>query len=440
MRPEDTRQGKSRNVSARLPSGPSPLMLGGRTISGVMQYAMRPSGIYEARSVDSPPVLPPSRPTPDATLGEQDENAPGETMPETPGPGYHDEEDGEGYQVEGYNMAEIRDSVVGLTDQESDEIWMSYVRQQLGTLFPDFFHRDPLHADYDEMNDSSNPLPSPYIPTVVDQERGWGLVRDGAHHRPIEESTHMALQARNGMIGVPNVRQEINGLKEEIERLRGVVGGLASGMYERGVVRPVEQVDASAHGPTAREGNGALADRLENGFAHDVHRARESETKAVQGTTIVDQHRPGLARKDIPFEVTQQDVHDPAGSDLPAIDIPPDGQLSPGCLTAGYTEQEDEDVEAVEAEVRLEDTLPTDLPEAFFQVSRTATELGSIAETRLHIYRLTSSKHWPKLYTRDGTRRRRLLHRYRRTKSSEKTRYYVSNKICSLSLILETCR
>jgi len=405
-----------------------------------MQYAMRPSDNDEAQSVGSPPALPPSRPTPDAILGEQDENAPGETIPKTPGPDYHDEEDGEGYQVEGYSMAEIRDSVVGLTDQESDEIWMSYVRQQLGTLFPDFFHRDSSHAEYDEMNDSFNPLPSPYDPIVVGQEREWGLVRDGAHHRPIEESTHMALQARNGMIGVPNVRQEISGLKEEIERLRGVVGGLASGMYERGVVRPAEQVGASAHGPTAREGNGAMADRLQNGFAHDVHKARESERKAAQSPTTADQHQPGFARKDIPFEVTQQDVDDPAGLNLPAIRFTPDGHLSPRCLTAGYTEQEDEDAEAVEAEIGLEDTHPPDLPEAFFQVSRAVTELGSIAKTRLHVYRLTSSKHWPKLYTRDGTRRTRVLHRHRGTKSSEKTRYYVSNEIYSLSLILETCR
>ena len=51
------------------------------------------------------------------------------------------------------------------------------------------------------------------------------MVQDGAHHRPMTMS-------RQGEYGsVPNVREEISGLRE-IERLRGVVGGLAKGMYE----------------------------------------------------------------------------------------------------------------------------------------------------------------------------------------------------------------
>jgi len=98
--------------------------------------------------------------------------------------------------------------------EDGDEAWMGYVRAQLNTLFPDFF--DPnTHAgeEGEEGGDvsistiASSDLTTPPIGTRLGPGLGLGVGR-----------------------GVPNIRSEIGGLSEEIERLRGVVSGLAEGM------------------------------------------------------------------------------------------------------------------------------------------------------------------------------------------------------------------
>ena len=98
--------------------------------------------------------------------------------------------------------------------EDGDEAWMGYVRAQLNTLFPDFF--DPnTHAEEEreEGGDvsistiASSDLTTPPIGTRLGPGLGLGAGR-----------------------GVPNIRSEIGGLTEEIERLRGVVSGLAEGM------------------------------------------------------------------------------------------------------------------------------------------------------------------------------------------------------------------
>jgi len=98
--------------------------------------------------------------------------------------------------------------------EDGDEAWMGYVRAQLNTLFPDFF--DPnTHAgeEGEEGGDvsistiASSDLTTPPIGTRLGPGLGSGVGR-----------------------GVPNIRSEIGGLTEEIERLRGVVSGLAEGM------------------------------------------------------------------------------------------------------------------------------------------------------------------------------------------------------------------
>lgn len=122
-----------------------------------------------------------------------------------------------------------------------EEAWMGYVRQQLNTLFPDFFRPDPLHPlDHDvpasggwegegmsvsTMNEATNGLPTPPFSGSLSR------FPPGAEHGL--QSNHGGEGGIRGMGsvgGVPNVRAELGGLKEEIERLRSVVSGLAEGM------------------------------------------------------------------------------------------------------------------------------------------------------------------------------------------------------------------
>jgi hypothetical protein len=105
---------------------------------------------------------------------------------------------------------------------DEDEAWMGFVRAQLNTLFPDFF--DPNTREEDEGEGggdvsistiASSDLTTPPIGTRLGT--GLGLGR-----------------------GVPNIRSEIGGLTEEIERLRGVVSGLADGMRAAQLAPEVE--------------------------------------------------------------------------------------------------------------------------------------------------------------------------------------------------------
>lgn len=99
---------------------------------------------------------------------------------------------------------------------DEDEAWMGYVRAQLNTLFPDYFDataREDGEGEGEGEGDvsistiASSDLATPPIGTRLGPGLGMGMGR-----------------------GVPNIRSEIGGLTEEIERLRGVVSGLAEGM------------------------------------------------------------------------------------------------------------------------------------------------------------------------------------------------------------------
>jgi hypothetical protein len=85
---------------------------------------------------------------------------------------------------------------------------MSYVRAQLGALFPDFV---------DTPSDQ---------PAVENQETSAAAWDNGGE------------AGRSLVNNVPSVRSEIDELRDEIERLRGVVGGLASDL-SGGVPVPV---------------------------------------------------------------------------------------------------------------------------------------------------------------------------------------------------------
>lgn len=203
------------------------MIIGGRTISGAMQYAMHPdisTGVEEyvggisshvrSRSdgirFDQTDLFDPTSGVGDSSNDSQSEIGDASCIETS-------------HQNEGdFSMEEIQNSVVGLTDQDQDEVWMQYVRNQLGTLFPDFFNEPVEEGDH---------------VGTGGENVGWAMVQDGAHRRPMT----FAPVADEGQRGdVPNVREELHGLRDEIERLRGVVGGLAEGLHREGVLQHSE--------------------------------------------------------------------------------------------------------------------------------------------------------------------------------------------------------
>ena len=228
-----THQG--RTFSARTVSGNTPLTVKGRTVSGAMQYAMHAAS-------DS------SRPA--GSSGAPHSNL----------------QDGSGGQrgqigAEELGKVERESSALGLqvgAVQQDEEIWMSYVRQQLAALFPGFFNPSQHSDQSTSMSEASaimsraraenqaqgavhgtdevrevtllNEHQSVQEPRAIflgqesSQKRealGWDVIQDKGHRRPWDQNR-----------GLPNlsVKEEIGGMRDEIERLREVVSGLASGM------------------------------------------------------------------------------------------------------------------------------------------------------------------------------------------------------------------
>ncbi|EAL18809.1 hypothetical protein CNBI0700 [Cryptococcus deneoformans B-3501A] len=178
------------------------------------------------------------------------------------------------------------------TAQDEDEIWMAYVRQQLGVLFPDFFPTDPDQLarsaesaglegvstqpqdddEEDEGNTSARSSSSVqeagndiFSPSAGDtsfttatsstEDSSLSLATPPSTSRPGHGHSLGRMMSGMGEIGVPNVREEISGLRDEIMRLRSVVGGLAEGL--RGEVAEMtemgeddqDQQDAYIRGP-----------------------------------------------------------------------------------------------------------------------------------------------------------------------------------------------
>ncbi|TYJ53211.1 hypothetical protein B9479_006189 [Cryptococcus floricola] len=171
------------------------------------------------------------------------------------------------------------------TAQEQDELWMAHVREQLNTLFPDFFAAEPgdlgdlaglgedmarrfqeEEDDEEEEGEGDKSVGSVRVREVDDEVEGegegdgegeedqaeetsfttsasattspslnlqtpppTGLPRSFSSSMPLHRTQRQVSRGR-ASFGVPNVREEITDLREEIMRLRSVVGGLADGM------------------------------------------------------------------------------------------------------------------------------------------------------------------------------------------------------------------
>ncbi|KJE03732.1 hypothetical protein I311_02496 [Cryptococcus gattii NT-10] len=161
------------------------------------------------------------------------------------------------------------------TTQDEDEVWMAYVRQQLGVLFPDFFSTDPgqlarsaesaeletirSQDDHEEGegntsvrstsgvrgvgNDSFSQFPgdtSFTTATSSTEDSSLSLATPPPTGRPLHGHNLGTMMGGIGAMGVPNVTEEISGLREEIMRLRSVVGGLAEEL--RGEVADATEV------------------------------------------------------------------------------------------------------------------------------------------------------------------------------------------------------
>jgi hypothetical protein len=209
----------SRVVSdtARTPSGPG----SGRRVSSALQYAMHPQLSPGTEAKGSKRVVSDASSSIDMDLAYYEQ--------------MKDEissDSGSEEEIEGGAERPAWDSALGfggqgpdfqggegegnasLTGQEEDEAWMGYVRQQLNTLFPDCFEADAMSqritglANEQELEDEDGDVS---VSTVATTELPTPV-------------------PRFGLSGVPNVRTEIGGLKDEIARLRSVVSDLAKDM------------------------------------------------------------------------------------------------------------------------------------------------------------------------------------------------------------------
>lgn len=181
----------------------------GRRVSSALQYAMHPH----------PDAQPETEAPGRAVSGESDASL---------DLAYYQEMVNEAMSASDQELEEIPtwDSSLGFGGQvpdlvgeegivgDEDEAWMGYVRAQLNTLFPDYFDATAREdregegeGDISISTIASSDLATPPIGTRLGPGLGMGMGR-----------------------GVPNIRSEIGGLTEEIERLRDVVSGLAEGM------------------------------------------------------------------------------------------------------------------------------------------------------------------------------------------------------------------
>ncbi|WVQ84442.1 hypothetical protein IAT38_006594 [Cryptococcus sp. DSM 104549] len=272
----------------------------GRRVSGAMQYALAPGDrvtSHASQASDGP-----------LDSGFDLTAAAAEPLHNNGEPGPEGGEEGEAEEVEEEEEERIRFEVS--TAQEQDEVWMAFVRQQLGALFPDFFSADPeelggyaasagIHeADEDEGAGQ-------YADTGAQEEAGETNQR-GTRRNVSVASTSAQLQdplspsqdtsytstaeeaslatppptcrpsfgmgaGMGGVVGgmVPNVREEISGLREEIMRLRSVVGGLAQGL-----------------GREIEEGQRALEEQAEEGQVVEGRDEERDEEEHEEGDAV----------------------------------------------------------------------------------------------------------------------------------------------------------
>jgi hypothetical protein len=191
-------------------------------------------------------------------------------------------------------------------DQQADEVWMSHIREQLSTLFPDFFDPTILGErseegevgegeveEEEEMSNlglssrstsgvtSSSSAPSREVSTPVTATMGMnGMSLRG-------------MGVMRGLRGVPSVRDEIGGLRDEIERLRGVVGGLAQNL-ERDRDRMIDarvEIEMDNNDTAQSVGDAevvpALGENSEREFEEEEEETELDEVELSVGSNVI---------------------------------------------------------------------------------------------------------------------------------------------------------
>lgn len=127
-----------------------------------------------------------------------------------------------------------------LAEREADEEWMSHVRTQLNALFPDFFNEDrseafePAPTLLQPQHQQIQPYPRPGARPQLDTPPVQAAYCPYPSRPDPVQAGRLAVDA----LPLPGFRSELGELREEIERLRGVVGGLADGLRGQVVSAP----------------------------------------------------------------------------------------------------------------------------------------------------------------------------------------------------------
>jgi len=223
-------------------------MMGGRTVSGAMQYAIQlgQSTVPEAKlgGPESPAEMcamagtsnDDSERSEHGVLGDprRKSDLRGQTCKDkqtdkSPEANWADSDlEEEEADDTDHDAAHFRSSITALPARDSDEQWMSYVRQQLGTLFPDFIDGQAGDSQHTDIGIS----PSGDLHNGDDSNQHEpGFASDQGEDGAIDGAGEVIRSSKDGESGeYPNIHVEIGGLREEIERLRGVVGDLTIGL------------------------------------------------------------------------------------------------------------------------------------------------------------------------------------------------------------------
>lgn len=141
---------------------------------------------------------------------------------------------------------------------ENQEAWIDYVREQLSALFPDVYRPElvsPPRSSHAPAPTSDAPPAGVHSalvggPRIVSDASTSGLSAistqssdmpmtplygDGAHELMVASASGAADNVTRRVLGnVVNVRDEIQAMREEMQRLRGVVGELSEGLRAPG--------------------------------------------------------------------------------------------------------------------------------------------------------------------------------------------------------------
>lgn len=170
-----------------------------------------------------------------------------------------------------------------LAERQADEEWMGYVRSQLNALFPDFSMEEryfPGRAQHrsDDIGISSPPehynisASQLYMQSAASYSPAFARDQQVISNLSLKDPVQAGRQAADHL---PGVREEMGSLREEIERLRGVVGGLAEGLGRNRQKEVHEDEKQSKSGLITAKKEGSVKQEEDREEAVSKHGERE---------------------------------------------------------------------------------------------------------------------------------------------------------------------